>query len=136
MPMTSPCPARQGLALSYEEHTSTAFEAVMGANFAQGIHFDGGYTLILSFGVALGTTSWATPTIRRCNFDPLCGCDQQHLQHLSGNPTKDAVEIQGAISLQIPGGLKVFVDGRHYESIGSSNGSSQDRIGAGLSYEF
>ncbi len=127
-------PGAPGLALSYEAHTSTATEAVLGLNFAQGVHFSSGYLITPSLGLAwhhqLGNSDSNTVTTH------FAGASGTAFNTYLSNLPDDAVEIQGAVSLQIPGGLKVFVDGRHYASMGSSNGASQNRIGAGLRYDF
>ncbi len=127
-------PGAPGLALSYEAHTAVATEAVLGLNFAQGFRLAGGYRLTPSAGVAwhhqLGNSDNGVVTTH------FSGASDTSFNTYLGNLPDDAVEIQGAVSLQIPGGLKVFVDGRHYASAGSSNGASQDRIGAGLRCDF
>lgn len=126
-------PGAPGLALSYGEHTASSTESVVGANFAQGIRLSGGYLLTPSLGVAwhhqLGGTGDAHVTTH------FAGASNTTFNTYLGTPSADAIEIQGAVSLQVHGGLKVFVDGRHYEATGT-NGSRQDRIGAGLSYDF
>lgn len=127
-------PGAPGLALSYDAKSLQDAEAIVGADFAHGFNLGGGYVLTPGVGAAwhhqLTNNEDAAVNTR------FVGASGATFNTYLGTSAKDAIEILGSVTLKTSGGLNASINLRSFRSIGGSNGSVQNSIGASVGYDF